>query len=140
MKIRATLLALTFGVLSCVPLAMGQEGPPKKAKMDPNKPAGEQFKNVQLLKEVPSGEFIAYMRAFNASLGVECGFCHAQDRSSDEKHEKVVARKMIAMTQDINAKNFNGKMEVKCFTCHRGAEHPVSQAPGGAAPSAEKKN
>jgi hypothetical protein len=139
MKIRATLLALTFGVLSCIPLAMGQEGPPKKAKMDPNKPAGEQFKNVQLLKEVPSGEFIGYMRSFNAALGVECSFCHVADRSSDEKHEKVVARKMITMTHSINEQAFNGKMQVKCFTCHRGAEHPVSEAPGGAAP-AERKN
>lgn len=139
MKIRATLLALTFGVLSCVPVAMGQEGPPKKAKMDPNKPAGEQFKNVQLLKEVPSGQFMQYMRSFNTSLGVECGFCHVADRSSDEKQEKVVARKMITMTRAINEQAFNGKMEVKCFTCHRGAEHPVSEAAGGAAP-AEKKN
>jgi hypothetical protein len=138
MKIRATLLALTFGVLSCVPLAFSQDAP-KKAKMDPNKPAGEQFKNVQILKEVPSGQFIQYMRSFNTALGVECGFCHAQDRSSDEKGEKLMARKMLTMTHEINEKNFNGKMEVRCFTCHRGAEHPVSEAPASAAP-AEKKN
>jgi hypothetical protein len=137
MKIRATLLALTVGVLSCG-LAFSQDAPPKKAKMDPNKPAGEQFKNVQILKDVPSGQFIGYMRAFNASLGVECSFCHAQDRSSDEKHEKVVARKMITMTHEINEKFFAGKMEVRCFTCHKGAEHPVSEPAGGA--PAEHKN
>jgi len=140
MKIRATLLALAFGILSCVPLAFSQDAPPKKAKMDPNKPAGEQFKNVQLLKDVPSGQFLGYMRAFNAALGVECSFCHAADRSSDEKHEKVMARKMITMSHEINEKFFAGKMEVKCFTCHKGASHPVSEAPGGAAPPAEKKN
>jgi len=139
MKIRATVLALAFGIVACGPLAFSQDAPPKKMKMDPNKPAGEQFKNVQVLKEVPSGQFIQYMRAFNASLGVECGFCHAQDRSSDEKHEKLVARKMITMTHDINEKFFAGKMEVKCFTCHKGAEHPVSNPPEGAAP-AERKN
>ena len=133
MKIRVTLLALTFGIL-----AFSQDAP-KKSKMDPNKPAGEQFKNVQILKEVPSGQFIGYMHAFNASLGVECTFCHAQDRSSDEKEEKLMARKMLTMTHDINEKFFAGKMEVRCFTCHKGASHPVSEAPA-AAGGAEKKN
>jgi len=128
MKIRVTLFALTFGILSCVPLAFSQDAP-KKSKMDPNKPAGEQFKNVQILKEVPSGEFIGYMRSFNAALGVECTFCHAQDRSSDEKGEKLMARKMITMTHEINEKNFAGKMEVRCFTCHKGTQHPVSEPP-----------
>lgn len=125
MKIRATLLVFTLAALLCVPLAFSQE----KKKMDPNKPAGEQFKNVQILKDVPSGQFLQYMRAFNASLGVECTFCHVQDRSSDEKQEKLMARKMITMTHEINEKNFNGKMEVRCYTCHKGASHPVSEPP-----------
>jgi hypothetical protein len=128
MKIRVSLLALTFGILSCIPLALSQDAP-KKSKMDPTKPAGEQFKNVQLLKTVPSGDFIKIMHSFNDALGVECTFCHAQDRSSDEKGEKLMARKMIAMTHDINEKNFAGKMEVHCYTCHKGSEHPVSEPP-----------
>ncbi len=138
MRIRATLLAFIFGVL-CASLALSQDAPPKKMKMDPNKPAGEQFKNVQVLKEVPSGQFLQYMRTFSASLGVECNFCHVQDRSSDEKSEKLMARKMITMTHDINEKFFEGKMEVRCYTCHKGAEHPASAPPEGAAP-AERKN
>jgi photosynthetic reaction center cytochrome c subunit len=129
MKIRATLLALSFGILSCVPAAFGQDAP-KKKQMDPNKPAGEAFKNVQLLKDLPTGQFLQAMRSFNAALGVECGFCHVDgDRAADTKHEKLMARKMITMTHEINEKNFNGKMEVKCYTCHKGAEHPVSEAP-----------
>ena len=129
MKTRVTLLTVAFGILSCVPLAFSQDAPPKKKQMDPNKPAGEAFKNVQILKEVPTGQFLGYMRSFNASLGVECNFCHAQDRSSDEKGEKVMARKMLTMTHEINEKFFAGKMEVRCFTCHKGASHPVSEAP-----------
>ena len=128
MKIRATLLAAAFGLVSCVPLAFSQDAAPKK-KMDPNKPAGEQFKNVKILKEVPSGQFLQYMRSFNASLGVECTFCHVQDRSSDEKQEKLTARQMLTMTHEINEKFFAGKMEVSCFTCHKGASHPVSEPP-----------
>jgi len=133
MKIRVTLLTLILG------MAAFSQDAPKKSKMDPNKPAGEQFKNVQILKEVPSGQFIGYMRSFNASLGVECSFCHAQDRSSDEKEEKVMARKMLTMTHDINDKFFAGKMEVRCFTCHKGVSHPVSEPPA-AAGGAERKN
>lgn len=129
MKIRVTLLALTFGILSCVPLAFSQDAP-KKSKMDPNKPAGEQFKNVQILKDVPSGQFMTYMRAFTVALGVDCNYCHVQgDRASDDKGPKLMARKMIAMTHEINEKNFNGKMEVHCYTCHRGSEHPMSEPP-----------
>ena len=118
MKFRATLLAVTFGFLTCGSLTFGQE---KKAKMDPNKPAGEQFKNVQILKEVPSGQFIQTMRSFNASLGVTCEFCHVDgDRSADTKPEKLMARKMLTMTHKINEENFNGKMEVRCFTMSQG--------------------
>ncbi len=58
---RATLIALTFGILSLVPLASGQE---KKPKGDPNQPAGEAFKNVQILKTVPRGQFIQFIQAF----------------------------------------------------------------------------
>lgn len=134
MKSRATFLALAVSAVLSLPLAFGQDAaPPKKAKMDPNKPAGEAFKNVQILKEVPTGQFLGYMRSFNASLGVECNFCHLQDRSSDEKQEKLTARKMLTMTHEINEKNFNGKMEVRCFTCHRGASQPVSEPPASGA-------
>lgn len=136
MKIRVTLLALTFGILACSPLAFGQD---KKQKPDPNKPAGEQFKNVQILKDVPTGQFLASMRAFTVALGTDCNFCHVQgDRASDDKGEKLMARKMITMTHEINEKNFAGKMEVHCYTCHKGSEHPVSEPPAGAG-AAEKK-
>ncbi len=61
---------------------------------------------------------------------MECSFCHVDgDRSADTKEEKLMARKMLTMTHEINEKNFNGKMEVKCYTCHKGASHPVSDPP-----------
>lgn len=134
MKIRLTAVALTA---VCILSLSAQE---KKQKMDPNKPAGEQFKNVKILTTVPSGQFIQYMRAFNAALGVECSFCHAQDRSSDEKKEKLMARTMLTMTHEINDKFFKGEMEVRCFTCHQGKTHPVSAPPAAeGAPTGEKK-
>src|ERR1051326_5170232 len=107
-----------------VGFAFAQEpAPPAHRQMpDPNKPAGEAFKNVQLLKEVPAGQFLKAMQQISASLGVQCNFCHVQnDFASDEKQEKKTARSMITMVHTINQQFFDGKMEVRCYTCHRGA-------------------
>jgi hypothetical protein len=69
------------------------------------------------------------MQTFVASLGLAdkggCGFCHdAQDKSSDSKMEKVMARMMLGMVKDINSKFPDGKEHVTCFTCHRGDPMP----------------
>lgn len=75
------------------------------------------------------------MGAFRIALGVKCDTCHVQgDFASDEKPEKEMARKMIVMTREINAKFPDGKQHVTCFTCHRGDEHPKTQP--DAAPAA----
>ena len=112
-------------------MCLAQEpGPPRGQMPDPNKPAGEAFKNVQLLKDVPAGQFFKSMQQISASLGVQCNFCHVQnDFASDEKQEKKTARSMITMVRNINQQFFNGKMEVRCYTCHHGASEPVSNPP-----------
>jgi hypothetical protein len=43
----------------------------------------------------------------------------------DDKKTKQTARKMIEMELALNKSHFNGEIEVTCYTCHRGAEHPV---------------
>jgi hypothetical protein len=70
------------------------------------------------------------MRAFRTGLGVRCEFCHVQGNdASDEKPQKLTARKMIAMTQEINAKfPDTSKVHVSCYTCHRGAKEPLIRA------------
>ena len=89
-------------------------------------------KNLKVLK-VPVAELIPIMRRFNASLGVECSFCHVQGNfASDDKHEKEMARTMITMTQQINTNFPDGKMHVGCFTCHRGEKEPVMAPPAPA--------
>jgi hypothetical protein len=84
-------------------------------------------RNLQILK--PGPQLMATMRAFSAGLGVQCNHCHVQgDMASDEKPQKVTARKMLAMSIDIN-KNFpDGKMHVTCYTCHRGELEPKTMA------------
>jgi hypothetical protein len=35
-----------------------------------------------------------------------------------------MARKMMTMTAAINQQAFEGKNEIRCFTCHQGHAHP----------------
>ena len=91
------------------------------------KRAEEQFKNIQALKGVPADQLIPAMQFISASLGVECEFCHLHDKmDSDDKKPKKIARQMITMMLDIDKANFEGRLEVTCYTCHRGAAMPVS--------------
>lgn len=92
-------------------------------------PMGEP-KNLKILKP---DQVMTTMRAFTVALGVRCTGCHVQgDFASDEKPEKVTARRMMQMAHDINANFFNGNQRVTCYTCHRGSEHPQTAPEAGA--------
>jgi Photosynthetic reaction centre cytochrome C subunit len=81
-------------------------------------------KNLKILKP---DEVMPAMAAFRTSLGVMCTHCHVQgDFASDDNPKKIVARNMIEMTHEINAKFPDGKEHVTCYTCHRGAVTPVT--------------
>ena len=70
------------------------------------------------------------MQSFRAGLGVQCDFCHMKgDFASDENPKKDIARKMIVLAQDVNAKFPDGKEHVTCYTCHRGAPEPLTSPP-----------
>lgn len=107
----------------------------RQIKGQENKPAGEVFKNVQLLKNVPAGRFLRIMDVgYSRGLGVGCDHCHSDDRwEADEKRQKQAAREMIVLTQEINARL--EKMEhidtsepqINCTTCHRGYVKPATQ-------------
>jgi hypothetical protein len=97
--------------------------------------------NVKVFpKETPVMQVIAAMRNFSGGLGVRCQFCHKGeegmplarfDFASDEKREKLVARQMMRMVQEINRRldTIPGRptpaLEVSCATCHRGVSRPV---------------
>ncbi|HVY91947.1 MAG TPA: c-type cytochrome, partial [Bryobacteraceae bacterium] len=75
-------------------------------------------------------ELVQTMFAIRGALGVRCDFCHnQQDLASDEKPEKLMARKMIEMVNNINANTFNGEQKVACWTCHRGQQKPEAPPP-----------
>jgi len=100
--------------------------PPAKPAADQPKTAEQQFKNVQVLKGIPADQLIPSMQFITVSLGVECDFCHVEHAmDKDDKKTKLAARKMITMVLALNQAHFNGELEVTCYTCHRGAPHPV---------------
>jgi hypothetical protein len=127
MGVLGRLFAMVTGgmvLILCQPELMAQtEGKPTA---EAPKTAEKQFKNVQVLKDIPADQLIPTMQFISASLGVECDFCHVEhEMQKDDKKPKVTARKMISMELAINKGSFNNEIEVTCYTCHRGTPHPV---------------
>jgi hypothetical protein len=101
-------------------------------------PAEKVFKNIQTLKGVPAGRFLAIMEmGFARSLGVTCAHCHAAEKwESEDKNTKQIAREMWALVGRINGellktvKNLKSETPtVNCTTCHRGQTKPALNLP-----------
>ncbi|CAN5459700.1 hypothetical protein BH10ACI1_BH10ACI1_24800 [soil metagenome] len=91
--------------------------------------AGQKFKNIKVLNDMPADQLGKVMNLFSASLGVNCNFCHVSndaDFEKDGKEEKETAREMIKMTFELNKNHFDNRPEISCNTCHQGHEHPQS--------------
>ena len=104
------------------------------AAIDPGSPDGPKAKdvlqNVQVLGDLSIGQFTAQMVAITAWVApVEgCAYCHnLANLADDSKYTKVVARRMIQMTQNVNAnwKTHVAETGVTCYTCHRGNNVPL---------------
>jgi photosynthetic reaction center cytochrome c subunit len=108
--------------------------------------AGVTYQNVQVLGGVSTERFNHLMASMNNWVApqtgkdpneIGCNYCHnPANMASDEKYPKVVARRMIQMTQNINA-NWTSHVQgtgVTCWTCHRGNTIPLNRwsndAPG----------
>jgi len=92
--------------------------------------AGEFFKNVKILANLPVNEFMTTMGFFSASLGYSCENCHGADTgwenyAADNQANKQTARRMILMMTAINKTYFGGKQVLTCYTCHRGGDQPM---------------
>jgi photosynthetic reaction center cytochrome c subunit len=93
--------------------------------------AEEKFKNIKVLKGLPADQVLPAMQFITISLGVECEYCHVREAKGlvfdkDDKKPKETARKMMQMMFAINKDNFDGKREVTCYSCHRGAADPIA--------------
>jgi len=123
MRLLATILFLATTFL------LAQDAAPKKGG------GGMPHKNLKVL---PDGPTIGRtMQSYVAALGAaNCQFCHVQgDFSKDDNPKKEVARNMIKMVNDINAKFPDGQVHVSCWTCHGGKNMPAVAPPAAAPPA-----
>src|SRR5579864_9035629 len=119
---RSTVFFLSAAILFCCALIFAQMPTP-----DPGKKSSEIYKNVQVLKDVPSDQLVPSMKFISSALGVHCEYCHVENAfDKDDKKTKQTARKMMQMMFAINANNFDGHQEVTCYSCHRGNPKPLA--------------
>jgi photosynthetic reaction center cytochrome c subunit len=93
--------------------------------------ASDSYKNVKVLGDLSTGEFIRTMLAMTAWVAPKqgCAYCHnTADMASDALYSKVVARRMLEMTRHINSqwKTHVAATGVTCYTCHRGEPVPAN--------------
>lgn len=93
------------------------------------------YENVQVLGDLTEDNFNRVMNAMTQWVAPEvgCVYCHGEGDletyGEDALYTKVVARRMIQMTQSINEEwdghvNANQEVGVNCYTCHRGENVP----------------
>jgi tetratricopeptide (TPR) repeat protein len=88
--------------------------------------------SLSLANAQPAPDLMATMQTISQALGVSCDYCHSAPRGSGlPEPKKDVARAMMAMTREINAKieQATGRSgaevtAVQCVTCHRGVPLP----------------
>jgi photosynthetic reaction center cytochrome c subunit len=91
--------------------------------------ASQVYKNVKILGDLSVGEFNRLMVSMTNWVAPNegCAYCHQLPNFEDDsKYTKVVARRMVEMTQHINAdwKPHVAETGVTCYTCHRGEPVP----------------
>jgi hypothetical protein len=98
-----------------------------------SQPAGQVYKNVQLLKDAPATGLLNTMDAYGRALSVNCTFCHVANQwDSDSLPRKRTTRIMMQMVTGINADHLSklpagrggNTPRIGCTTCHRGNQQP----------------
>jgi photosynthetic reaction center cytochrome c subunit len=95
--------------------------------------AGQSYQNVKVLGGVSAERFNHLMAEINQWVAPPeqgCAYCHnPANMASDEKYTKIVARRMIQMTQTINSQwsPHVKQAGVTCYTCHRGNAVPTNK-------------
>jgi hypothetical protein len=120
-------VALVSGAAALL-LGIGVRAEQQQAQSGPGQTAGEHYKNIQVLKDIPADQLPNTMQYVAASLGVQCNFCHVQGQfASDDKPMKATARKMMRMVNSINGAHYD--ITVGCATCHHGRMEPEPTPP-----------
>ncbi len=104
--------------------------------------AGQVYQNVKVLGDLSVAEFSRHMAAITEWVAPKegCAYCHNPANFADDgKYTKIVARRMVQMTQHLNTDwkqhvgAADGKLVehskagpgVTCYTCHRGNPVPA---------------
>ena len=129
---RLAVLGASAALLFGIGVRAEQQPPAQAPAAQAGQTAGEHYKNIQVLKNIPADQLQNAMQYVAASLGVQCGFCHVQGPDgwhyeSDDKPVKATARKMMQMVNSINAANYD--ITVSCTTCHHGRNEPERTPP-----------
>ncbi|MBN8491805.1 MAG: photosynthetic reaction center cytochrome c subunit [Burkholderiales bacterium] len=129
---RGTGMELVYNPRIELRVAEANQAPPvtPPADSDAGPKARDIYKNVPLLGHLSVAEFTRVMAAMTEWVSPEqgCNYCHdPAAMGEDSKYTKVVARRMIEMTQHINAgwKPHVAATGVTCYTCHRGKAVPL---------------
>lgn len=92
--------------------------------------ASQVYQNVKVLGDLSVAQFNRQMAAITQWVAPDqgCAYCHNVENFADDgKYTKVVARRMIEMTQKVNQdwKTHVADTGVTCYTCHRGNNVPT---------------
>ena len=117
-------------------IAAANQAPEQVYELEPDDGTSERayeiYENVQVLGHLSDDNFNRVMAQITEWVSPEqgCAYCHGEDGNfaSDDNYAKVVSRRMIQMTQDINANwgDHVGGAGVNCYTCHRGMNVPAN--------------
>ena len=140
---RVTNVAMVIGALVLCTALVSAQAPAGQGRRGGGAPPAP-LKNLQVLpKDTTLPQILPTMRAFEASLQVECGHCHVwygngnpmNDFASDAKPQKNIARAMIRLVNTANEaipmavtasglRTASQVEKVTCATCHRGKAIP----------------
>ena len=130
MNVRVKRKMLVATAIAAAGLIGGKVVMAQQAAQDTPVMAEQVFKNVQVLRGIPVGDFLETMGFMAAALQFDCSDCHTYagteqvDWAADTPR-KVTARRMVLMMAAINRANFEGRQVVTCWTCHRNRDIPL---------------
>lgn len=139
---RGAAFVLLGSLLSCAALALDQKdedigsAPATVAQQEP--PTTKPVNLKALPQDIPVTTLNRLMKRYGRELGVECNYCHVENRDtgkldyiSDDNPKKETTRTMIAMLEDINDRHLaqlggdqRYSSDVSCGTCHQGRANP----------------
>ena len=128
---RGTAMVQVYNPATLAEQATNNAAPEPLPPASPDGPkAGQIYQNVKVLGQLSVAEFARTMTAMTNWVAPQqgCTYCHSATNFADDAlYTKVVSRRMLEMTQNINEQwqTHVGQTGVTCYTCHRGNNIPT---------------